>query len=63
MTGTGTYLGPVGGTGGTAQGRSACGTGNPVYALYGRSGGWLDSFGVLCRPAAITPISIELDRP
>ena len=46
-----------GGTGGTAQGRSACGTGNPVYALYGRSGGWLDNFGVLCRPGAITPIS------
>jgi DNA-binding beta-propeller fold protein YncE/mono/diheme cytochrome c family protein len=57
LTGTGSYLGPTGGTGGTAQGLQSCGTENPVYALYGRSGGWLDAFGVLCRPGAITPIS------
>src|SRR4030095_15068618 len=43
--------------GGTAQALQTCGTGNPVYALYGRSGSWIDSFGVLCRPGAITPIS------
>jgi YVTN family beta-propeller protein len=57
LTGTGTYLGATGGTGGTAQALKTCGTENPVYALYGRSGGWLDAFGVLCRPGAITPIS------
>ncbi len=57
LTGTGTFLGSSGGAGGTAQSTQACGTENPVYALYGRSGGWLDSFGMLCRTAVITPIS------
>jgi YVTN family beta-propeller protein len=57
LTGTGTFLGASGGTGGTAQALQACGTENPGYALYGRSGGWLDSFGMLCRTAVITPIS------
>jgi len=56
LTGAGSYLGATG-TGGAAQPLQACGTENPVYALYGRSGSWLDSFGVLCRPGAITPIS------
>ena len=59
MTGTATYLGPVGGAGGTVQGPFACPTGNPVYALYGRSGGWLDNFGVLCRRAIVTPVSVN----
>ncbi len=59
LTGTGTFLGSSGGTGGTAQSLQTCGTENPGYALYGRSGGWLDSFGMLCRPGAITPISIN----
>ena len=59
MTGTATYLGPVGGTGGTAQGPFACPTGNPAYALYGRSGSWLDNFGVQCRRASVTPVSVN----
>ena len=59
MTGNATYLGPVGGAGGTVQGPFACPTGNPVYALYGRSGGWLDNFGVLCRRAIVTPVSVN----
>ena len=57
LTGTGTFLGSSGGTGGTAQALQTCGTGNPGYALYGRSGSVLDSFGMLCRPGAVTPIS------
>jgi YVTN family beta-propeller protein len=57
LSGTGTFLGSSGGAGGTAQSLQACGTENPGYALYGRSGGWLDSFGMLCRTGAITPIS------
>ena len=57
LTGTGTFLGADGGTGGTAQALQACGTENPVYALYGRSGAQINSFGVLCRTAVITPVS------
>jgi YVTN family beta-propeller protein len=57
LTGTGEFLGTFGGGGGSAQGTFTCGTENPVYALYGRSGSWIDSFGVQCRQAPITPIS------
>ena len=57
LTGTGTFLGPDGGTGGTVQALQACGTGNPVYAVYGQSGTQVSSFGVLCRTAVITPIA------
>ena len=57
LTGAGSYLGITGTAGGTAQALQTCGTGNPVYALYGRSGSWIDAFGVLCRTGAITPIS------
>src|SRR6185436_367693 len=57
LTGTGTYLGSSGGTGGTTQGLQTCTTQNPGYALYGRSGALLDSVGMLCRAGAITPIS------
>jgi YVTN family beta-propeller protein len=65
LTGTGglsgdvQYLGAAGGSGGNAQGAMSCGTENPVYALYGRSGGRLDAFGVQCRQAQITPVSIN----
>jgi YVTN family beta-propeller protein len=59
LTGTGTFLGASGGTGGTAQALQTCGTGNPGYALYGRSGSLLDSVGMLCRTGAITPISVN----
>jgi YVTN family beta-propeller protein len=31
-----------------------CSTNNPGYALYGRSGSWMDNFGVQCRVAAST---------
>jgi hypothetical protein len=37
---------------GTAVGPWRCGTNNPGYALYGRSGSWMDNFGVQCRQAA-----------
>ncbi len=57
LTGAGSYLGMTGTAGGTAQALQTCGTGNPVYALYGRSGSWIDAVGVLCRTGAITPIS------
>ena len=59
LTGTEQYLGGSGGSGGAAQAPLSCGTNNPVYALYGRSGGWLDSFGVQCRQAVITPVSVN----
>ena len=57
LTGTGTFLGSSGGTGGTAQALQTCGTGNPGYALYGRAGAMVDSFGMLCRTGVITPVS------
>jgi YVTN family beta-propeller protein len=59
VTGTAQPLGAVGSTGGTAQASMSCGTGNPVYALYGHSGSWIDNFGVECRQAAITPINVN----
>ncbi len=59
VSGAGQFLGATGGTGGSFQALQRCGTENPVYALYGRSGGWLDNFGVQCRVAPITPISIN----
>lgn len=59
LGGAGQYLGADGGSGGSPQGPYRCGTDNPAYALYGRSGGRLDSFGVQCRQGVITPISIN----
>ena len=57
LTGVGQYLGAVGGSGGTAQGPYNCGTNNPVYALVGRSGSWLDNFGMQCRQASLTTVN------
>ena len=54
VTGAGQYLGAVGGSGGNAQGPFDCTTGNPAYAMTGRSGGWIDAFGLSCRAAPIT---------
>ncbi len=59
LAGDGEFTGGFGGAGGTDQGPYACGTGNPAYAFYGRSGGWLDQFGIECRQAPITPISVN----
>jgi YVTN family beta-propeller protein len=57
LTGTGQYLGPVGGTGGTAQGPFQCTSGNPAYAFSGKSGTLIDSFGLLCRQAPRTQVA------
>jgi large repetitive protein len=54
LTGDGTFLGTVGPDTGTAVGPWRCSTNNPGYALYGRSGSWVDNFGVQCRQAAAT---------
>ncbi|HEX6638619.1 MAG TPA: putative Ig domain-containing protein [Steroidobacteraceae bacterium] len=54
LTGNGVFLGAVGPATGTAQGPWRCDSGNPAYALYGRSGGWMDSFGLQCRQGAAT---------
>src|SRR5262249_43602476 len=43
--------------GGVAQGPYNCGTNNPVYALVGRSGSWIDNFGMQCRQAPITTVN------
>ena len=48
-TGNPSYLGAVGGTGGLARGPYRCGTNNPAYALYGRTGTTLRGFGLRCR--------------
>ncbi|NIU09163.1 MAG: DUF1929 domain-containing protein, partial [Phycisphaerae bacterium] len=61
LTGIDQFLGPIGGSGGTAAGPFSCGTENPAYALYGRSSGLLDSFGMQCRQGFITPISVNSD--
>ncbi|HZF24863.1 MAG TPA: galactose oxidase-like domain-containing protein, partial [Steroidobacteraceae bacterium] len=57
LTGVGQFLGAVGGTGGTPQGPYNCGTNNPAYALVGRSGSWLDNFGMQCRQAQLTTVN------
>jgi len=54
LTGAGAFLGAVGPGTGTAQGPWRCDTGNPGYALYGRSGSWMDNVGVQCRQATTT---------
>jgi YVTN family beta-propeller protein len=54
LTGDGAFLGTVGPDTGTAVGPWRCSTNNPGYALYGRSGSWMDSFGVQCRQAPAT---------
>ena len=59
VTGAAQALGAVGSTSGNANASMSCGTSNPVYSLYGRSGGWIDNFGMQCRQAAITPISVN----
>jgi YVTN family beta-propeller protein len=59
VTGAAQALGAVGSTQGNAQASMSCGTSNPVYALYGRSGSWIDNFGMQCRQATITPISVN----
>ena len=48
-TGNPSYLGAVGGTGGLARSAYRCGTNNPAYALYGRTGTTLRGFGLRCR--------------
>ena len=54
VTGDGAFLGAVGPATGTAVGPFRCSTNNPGYALFGRSGSWMDNFGVQCRQAAAT---------
>jgi YVTN family beta-propeller protein len=49
MTGTGTFLGAVGQSTGTAKGPWRCASDNPAFALYGASGARLDNFGMQCR--------------
>lgn len=57
LTGTGTFLGAVGGITGTGQGPWRCDSGNPGFALYGRAGGWLDNVGLQCRTAMTTVVN------
>lgn len=57
LAGVAQSLGGVGGAGGTAQGPYSCSTENPVYQLYGRSGGWIDNFGMQCRQATATVVN------
>ena len=54
LTGTGTFLGAVGASTGTAQGPWRCDSSNPGFALYGRSGSWMDNVGLQCRQASAT---------
>jgi hypothetical protein len=54
LAGTGVLLGAVGADTGTAQGPWRCESGNPGFALYGRSGGWMDNVGLQCRQATST---------
>ena len=57
LSGNGSFLGAVGPATGTAAGPWRCDSGNPVFALYGRSGSWMDSFGMQCRQAAATVVN------
>ncbi|MBT8084456.1 MAG: putative Ig domain-containing protein [Woeseia sp.] len=59
LTGNGEFLGADGGNGGTQQGLKRCSTGNPGHALFGRSGGWLDNFGLQCKEGFTTTISVS----
>jgi hypothetical protein len=53
-TGNPSYLGAVGGTGGLARNAYRCGTNNPAYALYGRTGTTLRGFGLRCRRPTVS---------
>ena len=54
VTGSGQFLGPVGGSGGTALGPYDCGTNNPAYSIVGRSSTVIENFGLQCRQATAT---------
>jgi YVTN family beta-propeller protein len=54
LAGNGAFLGAVGPDTGTAGGPWRCDSSNPAYALYGRSGSWMDNFGIQCRQASTT---------
>jgi len=56
ITGAGQFLGAVGGTGGTGFGPFNCSTGNPAYALSGRSSTLIDALNMTCRQAPITQV-------
>jgi YVTN family beta-propeller protein len=53
VTGAGTFLGPNGGSGGTAQGPYGCGTGNPAFSIHGTAGTFVDGFGIQCRQGVL----------
>ncbi len=57
LTGTGAFLGAVGPATGTAVGPYRCESENPAFALYGRSGSWMDNFGMQCRQASATVVN------
>jgi hypothetical protein len=59
VTGTAQLLGAVGPATGTASGPHACSTSNPVYMLRGRSGSWIESFGMQCREAPRTQVDVN----
>jgi hypothetical protein len=53
-TGSGTFLGAVGGTGGAAQGAYECGTGNPAFEIHGTAlSTYLDGFAIQCRQGVL----------
>ncbi len=57
LTGTGAFLGAVGPETGTAVGPYRCESENPAFALYGRSGSWMDNFGIQCRQGTATVVN------
>jgi YVTN family beta-propeller protein len=53
-TGSGTFLGAVGGTGGSAQGPYGCGTGNPAFSIHGTAlTTFVDGFAIQCRQGVL----------
>jgi YVTN family beta-propeller protein len=58
LTGTGTYLGAVGGTGGSAVGPFSCGTNNPGGGIFGRANTNVVNFGLTCKTAPVTNTNV-----
>ena len=54
VTGAGQYLGAVGGSGAMRRALRLHDRQPGVRAMTGRSGGWIDAFGLSCRAAPIT---------
>lgn len=63
LTGSPTPLSSVGSNSlGSARAYRSCGANKPVVAVYGRSGSWLDAFGMRCTPNSAAELTDIADQ-